>query len=251
MSHRTCAPSTVRTAVVWEALRQVVAERSAVTSRTALDVLDAGGGTGGFAVPLAELGHAVTVVDPSPDSLAALQRRAAEAGVTGRVHAVQGDTDDLPTSVGSASADLVLCHSVLEVVEDPSAAVAATTDTLRSGGTVSVLAANRTGAAVHRALSGSFGEAQRVLTDPEGRWGEADPIPRRFTLPVLTRLLEQAGVRVGTVHGVRVFTDLVPNGFVDGDPHAAELLALEATAAEEPDLWGVATQLHVLGHRDV
>ena len=42
------------------------------TGRDQLDVLDAGGGTGGFAVPLAELGHRVTVVDASPDSLLSL-----------------------------------------------------------------------------------------------------------------------------------------------------------------------------------
>src|SRR5687767_13977057 len=81
----------VRTAVVWDALDALVAERAAATGRGALDVVDVGGGTGGFAVPLAELGHQVTDVDPSPDALAALQRRAAEAGVADRITARQGD----------------------------------------------------------------------------------------------------------------------------------------------------------------
>src|SRR3712207_9342621 len=66
----------VRTAVVWDALDVLVAELVTATGRPALDVVDLGGGTGGFAVPLAGLGHRVTVVDPSPDALAALQRRA-------------------------------------------------------------------------------------------------------------------------------------------------------------------------------
>src|SRR3954466_8507042 len=65
--------SRVRTGVVWDVLRSVLEQRD-----TSLDVLDAGGGTGGFAVPLAERGHQVTVVDPSPDALAALGRRVAE-----------------------------------------------------------------------------------------------------------------------------------------------------------------------------
>lgn len=242
------APSTVRTAVVWNALREVLAERGAATGRTSLDVLDAGGGTGGFAVPLAELGHPVTVIDPSPDSLAALERRAGEAGVSDRVRAAQGDTDDLHALIGPDAVDLVLCHSVLEVVDEPPAALAAITSTLREGGVVSVLAANRTGVAVHRALSGGFAEARRALTDPDGRWGDADPMPRRFTLPGLTRDLEAAGLRVGTVHGVQVFADLVHGGYVDGDAGAAELLELEATAAEQSDLRGIATQLHVLGY---
>src|SRR5687767_9946688 len=39
-------------------------------------VLDVGGGSGVWAVPLAVAGCTVTVVDPSPDALATLHRRA-------------------------------------------------------------------------------------------------------------------------------------------------------------------------------
>src|SRR3954454_16482582 len=44
-------------------------------------VLDVGGGSGVWAVPLARAGCLVTVVDPSPNALATLHRRATEAGV--------------------------------------------------------------------------------------------------------------------------------------------------------------------------
>ncbi|TWH65687.1 methyltransferase family protein [Micromonospora olivasterospora] len=108
-------PLTPRTAVIWSVLRAELERRA----DDELTVLDVGGGTGGFAVPLARAGHRVTVVDASPDALAALTRRAAEAGVADRVRALQGDGDALAGLVGPASADLVLCHSVLEVVDDP------------------------------------------------------------------------------------------------------------------------------------
>ena len=75
-----------RTAVVWEALGSVLGEPG-------LDILDIGGGTGGFAVRVAGLGHRVTVVDPSPDALAALARRAREDGV--EVAGQQGDLGSL------------------------------------------------------------------------------------------------------------------------------------------------------------
>ncbi|MCG5437905.1 class I SAM-dependent methyltransferase, partial [Micromonospora foliorum] len=70
-------PLTPRTAVIWSVLRAELDRRGDAE----LTVLDVGGGTGGFAVPLARAGHRVTVVDASPDALAALTRRAAEAGV--------------------------------------------------------------------------------------------------------------------------------------------------------------------------
>src|SRR5438309_6286821 len=109
-----------RTAVVWAALREEIEGRPA-----GLVVIDVGGGTGGFAVPLAQAGHDVTVVDASPDALAALVRRAADAGVGERIHAVQGDGDALAGLVPADRADLVLCHSLLEVVDDPSTVVKA------------------------------------------------------------------------------------------------------------------------------
>src|SRR5690606_17950951 len=97
------ASSAARTAVVWEALTAELA-RLAEEFVEPLNIVDAGGGTGGAAVPLARLGHRVTVVDSSPDSLAALERRAAEAGV--RVNAVQGDAEGLRELLPEASAHL-------------------------------------------------------------------------------------------------------------------------------------------------
>ncbi|WP_308209085.1 methyltransferase domain-containing protein [Actinoallomurus purpureus] len=238
----------MRTAVVWEILRDVLDETAKESGRDRLDVLDAGGGTGGFAVPLAELGHRVTVVDASPDALAGLERRAAEAGVT--VRAVQGDADGLLDVVGPDSADLVICHSVLEYVDDPATALAAVARTVRPGGAVSVLAANQVAAVLHRALAGHFEDARRVLSSAQGHWGDRDPVPRRFTSGMLAELIEAAGLRAGPVHGVRVFSDLVPSGIIDGERGAAdELVALERAVSMHPVLKDVATQLHALAYR--
>lgn len=236
-----------RTAVVWDALNRLLAERATAGSDRVAAV-DLGGGTGGFAVPLAELGHEVTVVDESADALAMLERRAAEHGVP--VHAVQGDAGDLAAAVGSGAVDLVLCHSVLEYVDDPAAALAAVHDALRPGGAVSVLAPNRAAAAVHRALGGRFAEARRVLDDDRGTWGGGDPVPHRFTLDELSSLLVGAGFAVGAAHGVRVFADLVPGGVAEAEPGGVDaLLELEQVAAGHPELRAIATQLHVVGVR--
>src|SRR5690606_7488860 len=114
---------------------------------------------GGFAVPLAQAGHDVTVVDASPDALAALTRRAAEAGVADRIRAFQGDADALADLVPAESADLVLCHSVLEVVDSPAEAVGALAGVLRRGGAASVLVANRAAAVLGRAMGGHLADA--------------------------------------------------------------------------------------------
>lgn len=241
----------LRTAVVWQVLREALDRRAAAAGRQRLDVLDAGGGSGHFAVPLAALGHRVTVVDPSPNALFALERRAAEEGVAERVRGVQGDAHGLLEVAERGGYDTVLCHGVLEYVDDPAESIRNAVAALRlEGGTLSVLAAGLGGAVMAKAVAGHFTEAHRALTDPSGRWGASDPMPRRFTAEQLTGLLGESGrdgLEVGAVHGVRVFSDLVPGSLVDAEPQGTEALAqLEAAAAELPAFHSVASQLHVL-----
>ncbi|MFE7135302.1 methyltransferase [Streptomyces sp. NPDC057638] len=242
--------ASLRTSVVWEVLQKALDRTVTAAGRDCLDVLDTGGGSGSFAVPLAQLGHRVTVVDPSPNALFALERRAAEAGVADRVRGVQGDVHGLFDVVGRGDHDVVLCHGVLEYVDDPAEGVGNAVAALRPSGVLSLLAAGLGGAVLARALAGHFTEARQALTDPVGRWGEGDPVPRRFTADQLAELAGAAGVEVDGVHGVRIFADLVPGVLVDTEPGALEaLLALEAAAAELPAFHSVATQLHVLGRK--
>jgi len=245
--------------VVLGVLQTVVSGLAEQTGRASIDIVDAGGGTGGFAVPLASLGHRVTVVDPSPDSLAAAQRRAAEQHVP--LGAIQGDAADLALVAGEQSADLVLCHSVLEYVDSPSAAMAAIATVLRPGGAVSVLTASAVAAVIHRALAGRFDEARRLLTGignaagngsgpAAGGPGRPGTGPRRFTLAAVTGLIEQAGLRPGPAQGVRVFADLVPRVVADADPGAEQALqGLELAVSAHPAFHDFASQFHVLGYR--
>ncbi|WP_020521894.1 class I SAM-dependent methyltransferase [Catelliglobosispora koreensis] len=223
-----------RTAVIWAVLRAELAAQG----RAGLTIVDVGGGTGGFAVPLAEAGHTVTVVDPSPDALAALLRRAADAGVDSRVKGLQGDADSLADLVPEDSADLVLCHAVLEVVDDPGTVASALARTLRPGGAASVLVGNRAAAVLSRAIGGQFKAAQELLAGGGRRF---------FTADEASALLGQAGLTTEKIHGVRVVADLVPGVVADNDPEALTAFEL-ATAALAP-YRDVATQLHLLARR--
>jgi 2-polyprenyl-3-methyl-5-hydroxy-6-metoxy-1,4-benzoquinol methylase len=226
-----------RDAVVWESLEPHLQDAP-------LDVVDIGGGTGGFAVRVARLGHRVTVIDPSPDALAALDRRAREAGA--HVWAQQGDLSGLLDIVGSAGADVVLCHGVLEHVTDLPAAMGILHDVLRPGGVLSLMVAQRTAAVVARAMAGHFAQALALLDEsgPSGRTG------RRFTAGEATVAAVGADFEVLAVHGVRVFSDLVPGSLLDLEPGAANaLVELERAVGQRAEFLPLASQLHLLAVR--
>jgi S-adenosylmethionine-dependent methyltransferase len=234
-----------RTAAVWAALDPVVG------AGTPLRVLDVGGGSGMFAVPLARLGHEVTVVDPSADALATLRRRAETAGVGDRVRGVQGDGDllheVLPGDDGADGYDLALCHSVLEVVDDPAVTLSEIARALRPGGQVSVATVNRAGAVLARAVAGHPVEARALLED-------RDPAParahhharRRFDPADLLALVEGAGLRAGSWRGVSVVADLL-DATSGADSEAVR--ALELALAETSPYRDIATGLHLLATR--
>jgi SAM-dependent methyltransferase len=234
----------LRATVVTELLTAAIADLQAVSGPGSLRIVDAGGGTGGVGVPLAAAGHDVLVVDPSPDAMATLQRRAEERadGSAARIRGVQGDLADLPSLVAAGSVDVVVVHDVLDVVDDPQQALAAVHDVLRPGGLVSVVVANRGGTALARALAGRFADAAALL-DP----GAAGP---RYDVRSLPAAIESAGLEVVAIHGIRVFSDLVPGALLEHDPGAVHaLLALERAAATHADVHPIAARLHAVARR--
>ncbi|WP_410593918.1 methyltransferase domain-containing protein [Amycolatopsis sp. lyj-23] len=203
-------------------------------------VVDVGGGSGGWAVPFAAAGCRVTVVEPSPNALATLQRRAEEEGVAELITVVADDADALGRHVEAGSADLVLAHGLLEIVDDPAAVLSALATAVAPGGAVSVLVANRHAAVLHRALAGRVGDARRLLESAAGAV-QGDTVLRRFTTDGLRADLEAAGLAVTLLQGDRVISDLVPGGVRDD-----ELAEFERAAASSPVLRDVAGRLHAV-----
>jgi 2-polyprenyl-3-methyl-5-hydroxy-6-metoxy-1,4-benzoquinol methylase len=212
-------------------------------------VVDVGGGTGVWAVPLAAAGCLVTVVEPNQNALATLRRRAEETEVSDRIVVVADDTDSLNERVRAGSGDLVLAHGLLEVVDDPNAAVAALVTAVAPGGAVSVLAANRNAAVLHRALAGRVAEARQLLLGANGVLpDDGESLARRFDTEGLRVLLEAAGLDLALLQGDGVVSDSV--GEAESDQFTGDELAeFEAAASVVPPLRDIASRLHALARR--
>ncbi|WP_344950614.1 class I SAM-dependent methyltransferase [Terrabacter ginsenosidimutans] len=241
----------VRPSAVVSAVGRIADECGARLGRP-LEVLDLGGGTGGVAVPLAEAGHHVTVVDPSPDALASLGRRASEAGIVDRITAVQGDGDTLGAVLAGRRVDLACCHGTLEFVDDPAATLRAVAEALEEGGVLSLLVSGRLSVVFAKAIAGEFGQARAALVDPSGRWGNTDPLPRRFDVEQLETLLADAGFTDVRVRGTNILGHLVPASLVDSEADRVALAELDELLVSGPGrefLRTLGNALHVVARR--
>lgn len=217
---------------VLEVLRHAVGERT-------VSVLDLGGGTGVYAVPIARHGHRVLVLDHSNDALATLARRAQAEGVGELVDGRAADLDRLADAITPGSAKVVLCHRILEYVDSPAATLAAATSALAPGGIMSIVVANRPGAVLSRVIAGRFDEAGSILD------GASTPqAGARFTAAEITALLEDVGLRVQQVRGVGLIGELNPSASFSAQAKAlADRLASDATLAQAAPL------LHIIAGR--
>jgi len=228
---------------VRRALEAELREARARTERPR--IVDVGGGSGVWAVRFAAAGCLVTVVEPNPNALATLRRRAEEEGVGDRITAIAEDSDALGSHVPAGSADLVLAHGLLEVVDDPARTVRGLATTVAPGGAVSVLATNRHAAVLHRALGGRLTDARRLLDDPEGVLpDDGDTVLRRFDTEGLRSLLVEGGLDPFLIQGDGVVTDMLPG--TAGPTREDELTEFELAAAVVPALRDVASRLHAI-----
>ncbi|MDN5725822.1 MAG: methyltransferase domain-containing protein, partial [Propionibacteriales bacterium] len=216
-------------------LTEQLADWQQETGTDPITIVDLGGGTGGLATSLAGQGHAVTVIDPSPDALASLERRAAESQLSDRVTALQGDAGDLVELVGTESVDVLICHRVLEYVDQPADALREMAACLRPAGLLSLLVAGRRSAALTHALNGQFRSAREVLDDE-----------RRFDPDRLKRLLGQSGFEIVAQHGIGAIADLVPESAPARSQQSREdLFALEHEISTDPVFRALAPYLHI------
>jgi S-adenosylmethionine-dependent methyltransferase len=178
-----------------------------------LCALDVGGGTGSTTVRLARLGIHVTLLDSSHEMLEIAKRAAKEAEVTEKVALIHGDAAQLANLFPMESFNVVLCHNILEYVDDPEVVLRGAAGALRdSSAMLSVLVRNRAGEVFKAAIqAGDLAGAEDNLT---AEWGEESLYGGRvrlFTPDSLQAMLKAASLATTAEFGVRVLADYLPS----------------------------------------
>jgi S-adenosylmethionine-dependent methyltransferase len=215
-----------------------------------LRALDLGCGTGATAVRLGRLGLHVTLLDASLPMLDLAKRAAQEAGVADRVALKHGDAAQLAKLLDAGCFDLILCHNILEYVEDPIAVLCAAARALRDPpGILSVLVRTQAGEVLKTAIqSGDLNLAEHNLTADWGYESLYGGRARLFTAESLRTMLQASSLGVAVERGVRVVSDYLPPKVSRNDEYE-RIFELERKLGRRADFAAVARYAHCLAHR--
>lgn len=234
----------LRTDLAFANLRESLPPSPAINSLRALDL---GCGTGVASIRLARLGIHVTLLDSSPAMLGLAEQTIVETGVLDKTTVKNGDALQLTDIFQRRSFDVILCHNLLEYVDEPVNVLRGAASVMRdSSAILSILVRNQAGEVLKAALqTGDLAAAEYSLT---AEWGEeslyGDKV-RLFTPETLEGMLKDASLTITAQRGVRVIADYLP-AQISRTVEYDRIFALERRLGRRLEFFAVARYMHCL-----
>lgn len=240
----------------WNRLRyQLVAAnlRQWVGGRSSLIVLDAGGGDGRDARALALSGHNILIIDRAPTLLAEAERSAADAGVADRIRTQQADIIADDWLVDDARFDLVLCHNVLQYLDQPERLLRALARSLCEGGLLSLLIPNPASEPLRQAIQQRNLDAALASIDATTHRNHFYDVEMHLhDLPSIQLMLANAGLTPMTYYGVRCVNDYILDDEVKfSEEGFGRLLALEEAMGSRSPYRDIARLWQIIARKQV
>lgn len=225
-------------------LQDFLPESDGVNSLRALDL---GCGTGAAAVRLARLGVHVTLLDSSAAMLKLAERTIAEAEVGNEVAIKHGDATHLADIFQAGSFDIVVCHNVLEYVDDPADVLRCVAGKMRNSSAIlSILVRSQPGEVLKAAIQkGDLAAAEGNLT---ADWGEESLYGGRVRLfppEAVETIAKDASLAVIARRGVRVVADYLP-AQISRTEEYERIFALERRLGKRREFFGMARYMQCL-----
>lgn len=213
------------------------------------EIVDVGGGAGHQAIPLARDGYRVTIVEPSAGMLEQAEERLSTESddVRDRVTLVNAPGQDAVAATGGARFAAVLCHAVVQYVDEPAPLLQALADLAEPGAVVSVVAKNQLAMPLPHVMEGEWAEALAAFDEDRMVCGLGLPT-RSDTVAELSDQLAARGVRPVEWFGIAFFTDWwMPRR--PASEVSDELLAVELEASRRDPYRQLGRMFHLVGQR--
>ena len=239
----------VKRAALWDLIeRQLPADSSRA-------VLDLGGGTGVWTLPVARAGFSVVLTDLAAGPLERAREKIAEAGLSERVHIEQVDVCDLGRFADASFGLVLALGDPLSYCSDAGLALGQIHRVLRADGVLIADVENRYWAASFARRARSWRDARRILMEGVAHWpGHEPPLRiREFAPAELRDLLVRTGFELLAMYPSDLVAGMLSDEVlreVSARPEGRrEMVELEKRLREDPALLGRGTELQFVARR--
>lgn len=235
----------IRLAVLTADLTPVITQL-AHKRQAPLRILDVAGGLGQLSIYFAQQGHQVMVNDVSPVMLGLAREKAFDAGVEDSMTWHCGPYQHLNEELKGQCFDLVLCHALLEWLQDPELLIPALEPWVAPDGCLSLCFYNPASIVYRNLMRGNF---DRIINTHSYTPDSGSLTPQNpCSLSQVRQWLAQSGFDIRQESGLRVFSDYVLEKR-GGNLQPEQVLAMElAYSGQEPYKW-MGRYLHVLAFK--
>lgn len=216
------------------------------TERDSCEIIDVGAGLGQLAIHFAPE-HKVTYLDISEQMMLKAQKLAEASKLHQRIDWHHAPYQEFFTA-NAKKFDVIMCHAVLEWVEEPDVLISGMASSLSDSGLLSLCFYNPAGRDMRNLVMGNFKLIERQ-PDYKPDSGSLTPInPCR--LEQVERWLLANQLSIQSLSGIRVFSDYVSHQR-GGLAHEDEVEAMELKYSNQEPFNRIGRYLHIVARKSV
>ncbi len=205
-------------------------------------ILDAGGGQGQFSLELAKAGHQLVICDISSEMLKMAESQIKKEGLESQVTLIHCSIQDLSKHLQQPKFDLVICHAVMEWMQNPIELLPDLQRYLKADGFLSLIFYNLNSLIYKNCLRTNF---KKIMNqDYVGAAGSLTPINPLKPETVLN-WLKELPLDLLCHSGIRVFHDYIFNE-IHRESKPDELVELELELSRQEPFRSLGRYIHLL-----
>ena len=243
------AMTKVHNVLAWERIKSVLPKDKGGL------ILDAGGGTGVWTMPLAQAGYKVVLLDLSFGMLEAAKEKIIKAGISEGVSIIQADVCNLAMFPDEAFGLILALGAVLSYCDDAGMAIKEFHRLARPGAYIIADVENRYAAYLGGRRGETWEDIKRNIYEGKAIYPDPkNPFPiRLFTPEELKEIFEQNGWRLERLIGKHISSVLLGSDMVESaasnEETFKELVQIERHLQNTPDLVGSGLLIEVIAKK--
>ena len=205
----------------WSKLRYELALRNIIENidkEKSLKILDSGGGNGLDSLPLAKLGHKVTLLDYSQEMIDLAKSGAKKLNISDKVNYIIDDVENVDKHFENESFELVMLHNVLSYVENPRQIIKKNLKVLKPNGIFSLMQVNVYSEVYYPAVfENNLDLSLEKLDAKETTANLFGAKITRFSAEELVSMVEKEGLTLVKRFGISCLNTFVSNNEIKSD----------------------------------